>query len=256
MLDANCDRAPRRACSRRSRDRVRILVTRPEPAASRTAGQLVQLGHEVLVDPLLTIELLNIGRVPAGEYAALAATSANAVRAAGATALFDRLRDVPLYAVGASTADAARAAGFRRVISADGDARALARLLTRELAAGVRVLHLAGEERAQDLAPLLAPAAIAVDVVVLYRMRAGRQFAHATLSALAGAKLGAALHFSARSSMTFAALAARHRLENEARFLKHYCLSPAVAAPLQAAGFSCEIAPHPDEAALLALLES
>jgi uroporphyrinogen-III synthase len=234
---------------------LRVLITRPEPDASRTAERLARVGHEVLIDSLLSIEPFAVENPPAGEFAALAATSANAARIAAATVGFDRLRDVPLYAVGAGTAEAARRAGFAHVVAAEGDARALARMLTRELGAGVRVLHLAGEDRAQELGPLLAPAAIAVDVLTIYRARAAERFSAATVAALQQGELDAVLHFSPRSAATFVTLAGKGALVNEVLRLRHYCLSSAVAAPLKAISAQCEIAARPIETELLASLK-
>jgi uroporphyrinogen-III synthase len=193
--------------------------------------------------------------VPAGQFAALAATSANAMRVAGGMRALDALRSIPLYAVGHATAEAARVAGFSQVIAAGGDATALAHILAEKLPASTRVLHLAGEDRAQDLGALLGPAAIAVTLLVLYRMRPAQTLANATALALASGSADAALHFSARSAAVFAAIVARQGLVNAACRMRHYCLSRAVAAPLQAIGADVQIAARPNETDLLALLQ-
>ncbi|MCC6949404.1 MAG: uroporphyrinogen-III synthase [Bradyrhizobiaceae bacterium] len=234
---------------------MRILVTRPQPGAARTAARLAELGHEAVIDSLLSIEPLAVSRIPAGPFAALTATSANAVRIAGAMVELERFRRLPLYAVGSATAEAARASGFVDVVAADGDAGSLAQKLAGELARGARVLHLAGEERARDLGELLAPAGIAVDLLVLYRMRAATAFG-AAAELLASGKLDAALHFSPRSAATFTALAKQAGLVKVACTVRHLCLSAAVAEPLAALGARVEVAARPNEAALLSLLKS
>jgi uroporphyrinogen-III synthase len=236
--------------------RLRILLTRPEPDAERTAARLARLGHHVLIDSLLTIEPVAIDKLPAGPFAAVAATSANALRNAGGRGRFDSLRSVPLYAVGGHTGEAAREAGFASVVVAEGDAAALARLLSERIKPSSRVLHLAGEERAQDLKALLAPAGIAVETVVLYRMRPADNLSVATVAALASAKLDAVLHYSPRSAASFIALAQKQNLIGAMRNLRHLCLSEAVAAPLTAIGVKVEIAARPEETALIDLLES
>lgn len=232
-----------------------MLVTRPQPDAARTAARLAALGHEAVVDPLLTVEPLTVGEVPAGSFDALAATSANAVRIAAAHVALDRLRTLPLYAVGASTAETARTAGFEAVLDADGDAAALAELLARSLPRGARVLHLAAEERARDVGTSLAQSGISVDVLVLYRVRAASTFGPAA-EFLAAGKLDAVLHYSPRSAATFAAAAERAGLAEAARKMRHLCLSPAVAERLAGLGARAEIAARPNETALLALLKS
>jgi uroporphyrinogen-III synthase len=234
---------------------LRILLTRPEPDAARTAARLARLGHHVLIDSLLMTEPVAIDKLPAGPFAAVAATSANALRFAG-RGRFEFLHSIPLYAVGGHTGAAARAAGFATVVVAEGDAAALARLLCERIKPSSRVLHLAGEDRAQDLKALLEPAGIAVDTLVLYRMRPAENLSAATVTALASGKLDAVLHYSPRSAASFIALANKQNLAGAIRNLRHLCLSEAVAAPLTAIGAKVEIAARPEETALIDLLES
>ena len=77
------------------------------------------------------------------------------------------LTRLPCLTVGDRSADAARAAGFTRVESADGALADLVRLATRH--AGGRLLYLAGEDRAGDLAGELSGHGIAVETAVVYR---------------------------------------------------------------------------------------
>ena len=60
---------------------VRLLLTRPEPDAARTAAALRARGHEPIVAPLLAIEIVSDADLGAGPWAAILVTSANAVRA-------------------------------------------------------------------------------------------------------------------------------------------------------------------------------
>jgi uroporphyrinogen-III synthase len=233
---------------------MRVLVTRPQPDAGRTATRLADLGHEVIVDPLLTIEPLPITELPHGPFDAVAVTSANAVRASAALGAFDSLRSIPLYAVGPHTADAARGSLFEKVVVANGDATSLAQMLSARLAPGARVLHLAGEDRARDLAGLLSRAGIEVKVVTLYRARPSAAFAPATVGALFENKVDAVLHFSPRSAATFAELVDRHGLRDAARKARHLCLSRAVAERLSPLGVTSECAAIPTEAELVGLL--
>jgi len=234
---------------------MRILVTRPEPDAARTAATLRAAGHQVSVDSLLAVEPVAFDPPP-GEFAAAAVTSANAPRALAANPAVAKLKSLPLFALGARSADAAREAGFSQVETAGGDARTLGELLVRRLPTGARVLYLAGEDRARDLAALTAAAKIAIETRVVYRAKAAERFADATAAKLRAREFDAVLHFSPRSAATFVALVRQARLESALHSLRHLCLSAAVAAVLAGAGARAEIAPRPEEAALLALLDS
>jgi uroporphyrinogen-III synthase len=231
---------------------MRVLVTRPEPDASHTATLLEARGHRAVIDPVLSLDLIPATR-PTGELAAVAVTSATAVRAVQSNVDLDPLRRLPLYAVGGRTAAAARDAGFSTVHDASGDALALARLLSAALPPGARVLHLAGEDRAHDLGPLLASAKIEVEVLVLYRMIAATRLGPAA-AALAAGDLDAASHYSARSAAALVRLAERQGLAEAVKKLRHFSLSHAVAAPLVALGAQVEVAAEPNEMALLDLL--
>ena len=232
---------------------MRVLVTRPEHDAERTAERLMALGHEAVIDSLLRIEPAAFGAVQ-GIFQALAITSANAVRASGKEKLAPFL-PLPLFAVGESSAEAARLAGFSRVIVCEGDAHALAKALAENLPAHSRVLYLAGADRAQDLAALVAAAEIEIETKVVYRAVPVTQLAKETLVRMQEGEIDAVLHYSRRSAETFLALVRKGSNGGTAGSILHICLSDAVAAPLLQAGFDVKVAAHPNEDALFALLD-
>src|SRR5436305_8404106 len=130
---------------------MRLLITRPEPDATRTAQTLRARGHEVLMAPLLFTQTLDAEF--AGPYGAVLMTSANAARAVAAHGRAGELRALPAYVVGSRTAKAAREAGFADVESANGALADLVRLVaTRFGGSRTPVLYLAAEHRAGDLA--------------------------------------------------------------------------------------------------------
>ena len=100
-----------------------VLITRPEPGASGTAARLVAMGLTPVVAPVLEIRRHPL-RYPGARVAAVLLASGNAVESLPAS-----LHGVPALTVGAATARRAEQAGFSRVISADGDAVALAALV-------------------------------------------------------------------------------------------------------------------------------
>ena len=101
-----------------------VLITRPEPGASETAVRVAAMGLLPLVAPLLEIDFPP-PRLPAPETIdAILMASGNAAEPLPAA-----LHGLPVLTVGAATARRARAAGFRDVTSADGDAAALVALV-------------------------------------------------------------------------------------------------------------------------------
>src|SRR5262245_42960293 len=87
---------------------MRVVVTRPQADAERTAAALRARGHDVLVTPLMRVEPIAVDLD--GQWTALAITSANAPNAIARNPAHDTLVKLPLLAVGRRSAEAARQA--------------------------------------------------------------------------------------------------------------------------------------------------
>ena len=231
---------------------MRLLITRPVSEGARTAAALQSQGHETLLAPLLRIEWLATDFGP-GPWDAVIMTSASAARAVSEHPRRDELLRLKLFTVGSHTARAARACGFRDVVSADGDVSDLLDLLTRSPPRAGRLLYLAGADRTVDLCAALAPMGMQVETVVIYRAVAETRLPSEVEAAFAAQEIDGVLHFSPRTAAAFIIAAAA--IAPAVIALPHFCLSAAVAKPLQAAGArDLRIAARPDEAALLELI--
>ncbi|HEU0310799.1 MAG TPA: uroporphyrinogen-III synthase [Sphingomicrobium sp.] len=122
----------------------KLLLLRPEPGLSASAGRALALGMEPLCCPLFRVEPQDWRPPDPNEYDGLLLTSANGVRHAGPQ--LDALQSLPVHAVGRATAEAAREAGFDVKSCGSGDVADLLATLP-----ALRLLHLAGEDhRAVD----------------------------------------------------------------------------------------------------------
>ena len=225
----------------------RVWVTRAEPGAAITAHRLRGLGFEPVVAPLIAVEPVAGGLIDLTGVAALAFTSAN-----GIAAFVDRSaeRSLPVFAVGAATADIARKAGFGTVSSADGDVETLALLIAARGPYPGVVFHLAPAEGAGDLAGVLRGVGIPARRLVVYRS-VDRPPDPATAALIPD--LTAVLLHSPRAGRGLAAWLASHPAPN----LIALCLSAKVAAPLSDLSLAAvRVAVAPTEAALLALLDA
>jgi uroporphyrinogen-III synthase len=234
---------------------MRLLVTRPADDARAIAQALIARGHDVVVDPVLTI-------VPATDEVpdlkgvqAVLATSANGVRA---LARLGARREVPLLAVGRATADAARAADFGTVLEAEGDVVSLARLAAARFDPRKGPLvHAAGSDVAGDLKGLLEAHGFTVRRHVLYAARASEALGAETRKSLADGALDGALFFSPRSAKVFLGLVEKAQLKESLGRLVAYCLSPAVAAEARRAPFAAlRVAERPAIEALLTVIDA
>ena len=165
----------------------RVLVLRPEPGASATVTKGRAMGLDAFGVPLFTIEPVEWEPDDAAKFDGVLLTSANAVRYGGEG--LRMLRGLPAYAVGDSTAEAAREAGFD--IAAAGDA-GVDRLLG-SIDPDLRLLHLCGADRRVPVDPKQRITAVAVYravpvdkpdlpesegvVALIHSPRAGRRFA-------------------------------------------------------------------------------
>ncbi len=125
-----------------------VIVFRPEPGATRTAEALRQRGHHPVVSPALEERVLAVDDQASRLATAIVFTSPRAPALLAAAGVSHR----PAYAVGPTTAEAARLAGFQDVVSGPSGGKALAALIAdqRRPAEGA-LLHACGAEANHDL---------------------------------------------------------------------------------------------------------
>ena len=225
-----------------ARPPARVWITRAEPGASRTAARLEAMGLTPIVRPLLAIQPLNSPVPDLARFDALAFTRVNGVVAFCA---LTPQRDRPVFAVGDTTAQAARKAGFASVASADGDLAALGRLIAGRLD-GATVLAPQAEIPAGDLGLALAQAGagnVVVSPLPVYRAD--------PTPAASPAVFEAVLIHSPRAAVLLA-----QRLDSPLAHAVVACISAAAAAPVLAKGLTPVIAATPDETALLTILQA
>ena len=228
-----------------------FAVTRPVEDAVPLGRALEAAGHAVIVCPMMDV-VLQPHPLDLVGVQALLATSANGVRALAAST---PRRDLPLFAVGPATANAARTAGFAAVEVAGGDGKALTALVGVRLdPAKGRLMHAAGSITAGDLKRRLEALGFSVERHVLYDARPRRGLPPPLAAALREGKLDGVLLFSPRTARLLCENIAAEGLEAGVRGARALCLSQAVAQAARALPFSrIEIAQTPDEAAMVAL---
>lgn len=118
----------------------RLLLLRPEPGLSASTQRARALGLEVLPFPLFRVDPVAWNAPDPVRFDALLLTSANAVRHGGPE--LERLRALPVQAVGETTAAAAREAGFKVETVGESDVIDL----LGKFPPSLRLLHLASED--------------------------------------------------------------------------------------------------------------
>ncbi len=175
-----------------------VLITRAEADAEDTSCAIGQLGFLPAAAPLFRIVTRTV-LVPASAQAILV-TSRNAIPALPQSG-------TRLLTVGDATAERARAAGFREVESAAGDAADLAALASARLASTGGPLFLAtGAGQGRALAADLRARGFRVIRRVCYATHPVRRFPDKAKAAVLSGELHAVLFLSAETAVCFVRL--------------------------------------------------
>ena len=215
-----------------------ILAIRPEPGCSATVAAGRAFGLTIEACPLSQVRPLEWS-LPAGEFDGLLLGSANALRHGGS--LVDKLVDKPVYAVGETTAVAARERGFAVARIGSGG---LQQLLDELSGDTLRLLRIAGSEQV----PLSPPAGITIESVTAYEAVALPLPAEVAERLAGGALVllhsgAAAAHFAAECD----------RLAVRRGAIRLAALAPRIAEAAGAGWARVRSAAQPSDPALLAL---
>jgi uroporphyrinogen-III synthase len=184
---------------------MQALVTRPREDSESLAAALAIRCIVALVEPMMEVHYRAPAALDLAAVQAVLCTSANGVRA---LARASDERGLPLFTVGDATASRARAEGFTAVENAGGDLGDLVRLVAARLRPGDnRLLHIAGDVVAGDLAGALRTLGFTIARCVLYEARPVTALSATAVRALRTGAISFALFFSPRTAATFARLA-------------------------------------------------
>ena len=232
---------------------MRLLITRPQEDAIAIAKILRALGHAPIIAPLMAVQFREGPALTLEGVQAVLATSANGVRA---IAQRTPRRDLAVYAVGPQTAESARGAGFKKVLSAEGDSNALVEFVgeNADPAKGV-LLHAAGAETAGRMKQALQAKGFTVETDVLYDAVPVTALPENALDVLKDGTLQGVLLFSPRSAKTFATLVTEAKVASACEKLEAYCISAATAAALTPLSFArVAVAGVPNQNAMISLI--
>ncbi len=238
---------------------MRLLLTRPLDDAQPLARRLRKYGHQVDLAPVLSINL-SPENLPKGDRpAVLAVTSKNGIRALMALPVSRRriLQRLPLYAVGPATANAARRAGWHRVMAAQGDVADLAACLIKEHPAGV-IWHVSGAVQAGALVDTLTAEGLPAKRVILYRAEPVADWPRHVAARYPD--YDGVIIYSKRSAQLFCEQAAlilqqqRDADQGAPVLPTAYCLSHGVADAVRASGYDARVAAEPSDEAICALI--
>jgi uroporphyrinogen-III synthase len=234
---------------------MRLLVTRPLPDAGETAARLMARGHDVLVEPLLTIVYAPPPAAGLPDPAALIVTSRNGARALARWPQSRGWRNRPVFVTGPATARAIATLGFTDVRVGAGNAAAVAERVRADLvAAGGSILYPAGRDQSGTLADDLSAQGYDVRLIEAYHADAAETLNPAAREALRRRAVGGVLFYSRRTALAFAAIVAKERLAPQVAGVVAFALAEQVADPLRSLALDVHVAAQPDEDSLFRLI--
>lgn len=210
-----------------------LLLTRPYPQAEETASQLREAGYRVLIAPAITVgespEAANL-IAPLTDELCIILTSRVALEAAARHGL---PHSTQLYVTGQPLGELARQRGYRRVISAGGNARSLYERLLRDFPdpqQAPKIVWLCGNHRSFALDAALCEAGYHVQAREVYHSQPAEALSEMAVTALKRGTIAAVLLYSRLSAQSFEQLATRH--EVPLHTTTALCISEAIAQTL------------------------
>ncbi len=224
----------------------RLLVTRPELAASETAAALRAVGYQVLVSPALIATAIKPRDLILPKQTTLIVTSPQAARF---LKTWQTLHTYKVLAVGTQTAALLKSAGFTRVIDAGGDAAAILKLTAQQRPQTYRLLGAPSTGRSLEAA--LQAQGHTAKRVLIYRIEPAQQLNADAKTAFARGGITHVLFYSARTAQSFLALVPTINLKP----VTALCISETVVKAARAGHFGkVLVAAHPTAEALQRLL--
>lgn len=233
---------------------MRLFVTRPEPDAERTAAMLRASGHDVLVQPLLTVTFLPPPReLP--KPAALVVTSQNGIRALARWPQSVGWPNVPVFVAGPATARAVAELGFGDVRTGANDAESLAETIIDGFpkTAG-SLVYPAARDRAGALSAKLFAEGYDIRTIEAYRADPAKDLDPAVRRAFESGSLDGVLLYSQRTAAALCDLAVAAGIAGKLAGPAYYVISGQVGEALRGVATRVHVAAHPDEDSLLALI--
>ena len=246
---------------------MRLLVTRPASDAAKLAKRLRGLGHSVHIAPLIQIHYMQNIVWPDKPPMAFAITSANGVRALIKLEKQFQLKykkrpqNITAFAVGQTTAKAARLGGWQDVFTSEGSVPELIETIcnqyrakgvpssgpSRVNAAAETLWHISGDITAGDLVGGLQDCGLPARRISLYEAIAAETMPQRIMQKLSS--YDGVLLYSKRSAHIFTNLTKSQSIKPIA-----YCLSQPIADEVRALGYETKIASTPTDRAMAEII--
>jgi uroporphyrinogen-III synthase len=209
---------------------MHILVTRPLESAYPLTSRLQDLGHQVIIDPLIHITPIDPDEVLKSfptTFEAIVTTSQQAIRC---LSKLTPQRDFPLWCVGGESAKVAKELGFQNIHAGEGSSEDLLDKLVPSLSPPLDkpLIHVSGDVIRVDMVEALRVKGIPAQRVIVYRTEEATTLSVETQNALKTSTIDVILFYSPRTGQVFQNLCRTAKLEHFCATMTALCLSHSI----------------------------
>tara|TARA_Y100000590_G_C15699429_1_gene1006285 strand:+ start:946 stop:1671 length:726 start_codon:yes stop_codon:yes gene_type:complete len=234
---------------------VKILITRPEPDASDLTIKLISKGYKVLKSPIVDIIEYKNNLTDLDNISAVITSSKNGIRS---LARANKNRNICLYVVGQASKEEAERIGYTNIRVGPGDAIGLCDLICDKLSPSHDdLIYISGRHQSFDISGYLISKKFNIKKVVLYEVKAKKDFPKKIIEAIKNNEIDALLFYSPRVAEIFVEFIQEKNLANQVKNFDVFCISAKVAKKIENVGWRrVLIANYPDQKSIFSLLDS
>jgi uroporphyrinogen-III synthase len=229
-----------------------VLLTRPKQNAEQSIARLSDLGYKAL-----NCSVFKTIGIPftAPDVSNLIVTSQNGVEHG---LRFIKNTNQHIFAVGEKTATRARALGFHKITTSNGNGKSLVETIINQdnkQAPNNQYCHLAGTELAFDVSTTLNKADILAEKITVYRTVAVNNFQENITASIKKREIDAALFYSAQGATIFEDIMRKNQQTDALRHITAISLSNRIDSHLKEVWLNKKIAKEPNENSLFDALK-
>lgn len=213
-----------------------VLITRPQNRAQEVAKVFEDKGFKVFIEPLFSVQKIDVGKIILPQVSAVIIASVNACEAIVNS---DLPKNIKIFVVGKKTAQHLRESGFGNIILApENSANSLKDLILETQDQAGSILNLHGSIISLDFKSELEKSAFKVQNILCYQTHEVKNLSSQFLQFSQNNYFDQVLIFSQNSAKIFFKLATKHNLLEYFKSSQLLCLSEKILHDVKNFGFT------------------
>lgn len=232
---------------------MRFILTRPLEASLYLASFIKDVGHDILIDPMLEIEFIE-KNFDIKEINAFILTSRYAAHALLKTHSANLLQNKIFFCIGIATGNILKNYGFNNVYCANGTSVDLLKIITKLSIKNNKFLYIRGRDISNDICKTLNKFGLFAKEEIVYKAKSAIKLSKETISAINDNDIDGIIFYSKRSAKIFMKLIKINQLSNKTSIICAYCLSEDIADILREFNMKVKVAKYPMNIEIIKLI--